>query len=377
MSVELLDPLDPAAWPPGSDAVRAYLAPFARDGVAAHIANLTTRVAGVRVGDTAFPVTVNDANTPGNAYVVSPHSAYALYAKEELRLVEVGVPTAPLAALADLTGAVLNAARLDRVVHVNNWMLSTNLYGGWTGDGLAELTRALTERFPDHFLAFRSVNAWSDPALPPAFKDAGWRLAASRQVWVTDDVARDWRPRSDAKRDLKLMAGSGYAIEDLPAFRPGDARRIAELYAQLYLDKYSRLNPVFTPAWMEATRASGLIAYRGARGPDGRLDAVIGAFARGRVMTPPVVGYDTTKPPEAGLYRIASAMFARMAEERGLMANGSAGAAEFKRRRGARPVIEYTACYARHLSRPRRLALEALRAALDGLIVPLMRKNQL
>jgi len=58
--------------------------------------------------------------------------------------------------------------------------------------------------------------------------------------------------------------------------------------------------------------------------------------------------------------------------QRAARLNGSAGAAGFKRSRGARPVIEYNAYYARHLSPPRRATVDGLRMLLDRVAVPLM-----
>ena len=75
-----------------------------------------------------------------------------------------------------------------------------------------------------------------------------------------------------------------------------DAERIAQLYAMLYLEKYSALNPAFTARWVIETARAGLIHYRCARDADGVIMAVSGSLRRGDVLTPPVVGYDTAKP---------------------------------------------------------------------------------
>jgi len=148
-------------WPPGTATERAYLEAFARNGSSVFIANLRTQILGVRWGDRIFPLTVNDAEY-GDAYVCLPHTAYALYAKAELRIVDAGPWTPALGLLADAAGYVLRRAEINRIVHLNNWMLSTNLHGGWAGDGLDEMRDALVRRFPDHIIAVRSINKWSD-----------------------------------------------------------------------------------------------------------------------------------------------------------------------------------------------------------------------
>ena len=70
----------------------------------------------------------------------------------------------------------------------------------------------LAERFPDHLLAIRSVDDWSAPALAAAARDDGWAMVPSRQIWVVDDLARDWRARS-----AYSAAKPGYSAWLLPS----------------------------------------------------------------------------------------------------------------------------------------------------------------
>jgi hypothetical protein len=374
----LFDPRDgpPGGWPADHAQERAYLEAFAQQGSTALIANLRTKVMGLRSGARTFPVTIND-DEYGDAYVCLPHTAYALYAKEELRLVDAGPWTPALGLLASGAGAMLRAARVNRIIHVNNWMLSTNLHGGWKGQDIDSIRDALISAYPDHLIAVRSLNTWSDAPLWQAFKDADWRMLPSRQIYVTDDLGTDWAPRRDTRRDLAMLAARAAHIDTLEMLRPGDAERIAELYAMLYLGRYSRLNPAFTASYIEMTHRAQVFHYRGLREPDGVLSSVVGCFVRGGVLTTPIVGYDTTRPPSDGLYRIASAMLAQMALEHGVKLNGSAGAAAFKRNRGARAVIEYSAYFVGHLARARRSVIAGVETVLNKIAAPLMMERGL
>lgn len=368
--VILFDPADPAArWPAIAPAERAYITALAQ-GVPHRIANVETRWLALASKGRVLPVTVNDGSR-AQSYVCSPRAAYVDYARRESEIVGLRGGTVLRAALTG-AGALFAAARLDRVVHIDNWLLSTNLHGGWTGADLPSLREAMVERFPDHLLAIRSVDPWSSPVLMGAARADGWAMVPSRQIWVVDDLARAWRPRNAFGNDRRLVARSGLAIG--PA-APADSPRIADLYRQLYVAKYSALNPVFTACWIAETMASGLIDYRVARDAAGTPVAVAGLLVRGGVATPPVVGYDRTRPSGDGLYRIASWLFMQAAMDRGLRLHGSAGAAHFKRLRGAHGVIEYWAMHAGHLSRPRRLAVAALAAGLERWAVPLMRRH--
>lgn len=373
----LFDPLapPPGAWPAACDS-RAYIEGVARAGATAMIPNVATRWLALRSGARVYPVTVNDGER-GGSYVCLPHSTYILYARAELDIVDTGRLRPVLRALIAVADRLLRWGEVNRIVHVDNWLLSTNLHGDWTGDDLPAIRAFLAERFPTHAIAVRSVDPWSSPALLDAARRDGWRLLASRQIWVTGDLAEDWRPRRNTRHDLRLLRRSGLAIDGFAEMSAADAERIAELYHLLYVGKYSPLNPVFSPAWVRMTWREGIVRYRGARDAGGTLVAVAGSLVRGGILTPPVVGYDTARPQAEGLYRIATLLFTTMAQERGARLNGSAGAAQFKRNRGATGVIEYMAVAAAHLPWRRRAVLALMAAALDRLAIPLMKRRGL
>ena len=335
------------------------------------IANVSTELAALEVAGRPMPVTRDDGRL-GGSYVCSPHSAYVLYACQELGIVGAGWMAPPArAALAGLD-LLLRGARINRIVHLGNWMLSTNLHGGWKGEGVAAAREALVESNPDHLLGIRSVDDWSSPGLRAALVADGWILTPSRQIWVADDLRSDWLPRHNHENDRRLIDRSPLVMADLEEVGDADSRRIAELYAMLYVGRYSVLNPILTPAFVQASARTGMIRYRVARDPEGVIMAVAGMWSEDGIMTPPVVGYDTARPRREGLYRIATWMFMERALESGWRLHASAGAAHFKRQRGARGVIEWNAYHARHLPRRRRLAVEALAAILTRFAVPMM-----
>jgi hypothetical protein len=378
MSCFLFDPLDPpdGAWPRGQEAVRHYIESIARAGVGAMVANLHCDWLALRSGERVLPVTINHGER-GGSYVCLPHSAYVLYGRRELALVDLGL-LAPLAhAAIGLVDLLLRAVRINRIVHVDNWLLSTNLHGDWAGEDARAVRECLAARYPEHLLAVRSVDPWSSPALEAALREDGWLMLPSRQVWVVDDLRRNWRSRTSVGHDRRILRRSPMTVESPLVARPGDVERIAELYQMLYLDKYSGLNPAFTPAWIEVSHGSGMLAYRVLRDADGRIQAVAGSWLRAGVLTPPIVGYDTARPRGEGLYRIASLLFCEHAEAAGARLHASAGAADFKRVRGARPVIECTAVWTGGIAPWRRWLLRGFAALLWWVAVPLMRRRQL
>ncbi len=376
MTASLHDPGELPA-PTASDTLaHSYITLLHRLGVSRAMPNVRTTLFGLKLGDQLLPVTVNDGER-GGSYVCLPHSAYSLYARREIALTTTGVAAWAMQRLIDLAEPLLRVADINRIVHIDNWLLSTNLHGDWQGDGLAAARHLLTQHFPAHIISIRSLDAWANAALLNATLADGWLLLPSRQIWVTDDMQAQWTRRRDVGHDRRLLRNSGLEIEELGTMSASDAQRIAQLYAALYLDKYSALNPAFSAEYIAATGADGIMRYHVARAGDGTIMAVAGTLTRGEVLTTPIVGYDTAAPVERGLYRIACLLAGDEALHDGRRMNGSAGAASFKRNRGATGVIEYSAVYVAHLPRARRWPIATIAAILQRFAVPYMRKHQL
>lgn len=354
----------------GSLAAR-HVAGIRAHGTPALIANAACEVMLLRAGEVRLPVTIDDG-TRGRSYVSSPHSTYVLYPRDEIALMGLGGVRYAAEGVLGLIAGLLRVSRLNRAVHLDNWLLSTNLHGDWQGEGLAGLRETLAARFPDHVTVIRSVDPWTCPALLDAVRADGWTLLPARQVWVTDDLQRDWRPRSHTKADARALRRSGLVLERPARIAPHDAVRIAELYHQLYVARYSAINPRFSPAYIMLSAETGLLDYNLLRNAAGEVMAFAALRCAGGVGTVPLMGYDMARPQEEALYRIASYAAAELALERGLRFHGSAGASQFKRNRGARGQIEYMAVDGRHLAPSRRAALAVLAAGLQRFMVPML-----
>ena len=122
------------------------------------VANLATRAEFLDDGERRYPVSVDDGDIGGNAWVCSPRTTYGDYASEE------AVRYAPSAAEPLLRAAGrgldgwLRRAGIDRAVAINNWWLSTNLYPQWRPGSAARLLRGALQRWPDHAVWLRSLN---------------------------------------------------------------------------------------------------------------------------------------------------------------------------------------------------------------------------
>lgn len=345
-------------------------------GIENLVANLATRLSLVRTRSASIPMTENDGEP--TCYICAPTVAYADYALEELRnFRSMPALQKSLEVLVGLTRPLIRSTGLDRQFQPNNWLLSTNIWCGWTTGEIAGLTAELVDRDRSRAIVWRSLNDESDRAALEAFRQAGYRLLPARQVYLYD-CRKELPPvRRDMRNDLKLLARTDLGLGGPETIGRQDFASIADLYNQLYRIKYTGLNPAYTPRFMEAMHDARLMEFHVLRETGGRICGVIGFFAAGDVLTAPVVGYDLSMPQEVGLYRRLVVFGMMEARRRRLLYNMSAGAALFKRTRGACPAMEYTAIYNRHLALGNRLAARVVETLLTRIGVPLMKRFEL
>ncbi len=338
------------SWPDSVDGdyARRFLTPLIQEGVTPYVANVATRMCVLRVDDLVLPFTVNDGER-GNSYVASPYTHYVSYAKEEVHLVGNRFVRWGVRTVLGVLGVWMRFGRVDKVVHVNNWLVSTNLYPAMAAEQREAVTDALRRRYPGHALVFRSVHRHRSSVVFDALRSIGYDAVMSRQIYMFDTGDdRNYR-RRPFKCDQRLLRRSAYRVGSTSDLTPDDGARLRELYGLLYLDKYSRLNPQYTSEFFALAIREGLFDFRAFRDPAGRIDAFLGAFERGGETTTPMVGYDTELPQRTGLYPLVSTVISTMARDKGVALNLSSGAAEFKRMRGGEPVAEYSLVLVDHL----------------------------
>ncbi|WP_439892572.1 hypothetical protein ACS7SF_08770 [Ralstonia sp. 25C] len=344
------------------------------------VANLVTQVDVVEAGGLPLPVTVNGSEDrvghADNAWICSPITTYGRYAAEESERLMPRVLRPVLRGAIGLADAWMRHAQLDRAVAVNNWLVSTNLYPSAAAFDLEALVRTCLERWPDRAIWLRSLNTVQHADWLRATAAAGFDLIPTRQVYVFRDL-HNTRQHQNLRRDLRWLDKTPLTFVPHGAFVDADFAQAERLYAQLYLDKYSALNPRYTAAFLRAWHAAGLLDCAGFRDAQGVLRAVVGVFGQGPLLTAPIVGYDTTWPPSAGLYRLLMAHVLRLTMKRDAELNLSAGAAHFKRLRGGVPAIEMSAVYTQHLPSATRRAIGVLRSLTTRIGVPIMQRFQL
>jgi hypothetical protein len=370
------DDLGSLDWPATEDGdyARRYLTPFMTHGPHTYLRNARAAIYALRAGPVVLPVTVSDFDL-ANSYVCSPYAHYVTYGQEELFNLKNPPVEAAMRLLFRPLAWYFRRGALDRAVLVNNWLLSTNLYPSGVAEHAAEMVDHLAAAFPDRAVIFRSVDARANADLLAALRASSARPVFSRRIYYQDVSSTYVQRRRDYRADLKCYQRTPYQVLDGADLGPADAGRIVELYADLYLRKYSYCNPQFTPEFVRLALAERLLTIK-AFARDGRIDAALGYFGRGGYITAPLFGYDTQLPKELGLYRLLTMRMSLDALEHGWTVHLSAGVGRFKRLRGGLPVIEYNAVFDGHLPASRRRPWRLLQVVTDRLAIPIIQKYE-
>jgi hypothetical protein len=361
-------------WPNSDMGLLAstWLDPILAGSPDSFITNCHTPMGIAVEGHAVLPFTVGPAAV-GDSYVCSPLSHYVSYGREELEKLKNRPLQIMLGGILSGLERWLRSSELDRVVYANNWLLSTNLYPELTCGQIERIAHALVNTYPEHAIVFRSVDENRGISVAKRLCAAGARRVFSRRVLYQDPGdPKIWR-KKQLRNDQKLLARTGYKVVPHDHLTESDMPRLQMLYNQLYLKKYSQLNPQFTVALLThlwRTRSWRFTALR----MDGRIDGVIGTYRRSGVLTTPLCGYDISLPQSLGLYRLLSMVTTLEAQAESLLVNDSAGVGHFKRLRGATPHREYNLVFDSHLPAHRRRAWTALKVVTDRIAIPIIER---
>ena len=323
-----------------------------------------------------IPIRV-DHSAFGATYVCSVYTTIVDYAVEELDIVSSISPAKKIhfRTLVFFISKLLRVVKIDEVVSVNNFLLSTNFYPTYRPGLATKIITELSEKYPKHAIMFRSVNRRCNAELICELKNTGCFLIPSRQVFIIDPKNTDLRRCRSHQNDLKLFRKTPYKVAEHHDLLDADFRRIVQLYDLLYLEKYSQFNPAFTEEFIRFAHDTGLIRFVGLRNESGILDGIKGCYYRGNVMTSSIIGYDTALPQKLGLYRMLTALSIQEAEKSGMLFNMSSGVGPFKLSRCAVKEIEFSAVYTKHLKLSlKKVVWSMLVRLLNMLVLPMMEK---
>ncbi len=371
------DEFDVIPWPNTgqADFARRYFKPFYDRGTKDLISNVDTDVHIAIVEGIVVPYTVGSRGD-NNSYVCAPQSHYVDYGCEELRHFKGSFLYYLALIIIPILRFFCNICQFNKVVMVNNWLLSTNLYPDISQEQIKALADSLKSRYPKYAIVFRSIDLGLREHLYRVLEEHGSRMVFSRRVHIVHrDNKKVWK-RSVIKRDNRLFKKSPYVLVSGEDLKEDDFERLADLYKQLYIGKYSHLNPQFTAEFMRHKWKENLWEFSGYR-IDDTFDAVVGTIHINGVGTAPVIGYEFDRPRKSGLYRLAYLEMLRSTQRRDETMHCSAGVAHYKQLRSAESYLEYNAVFDSHLPPQRKLPWWVFQQLSDKVIVPKMIEKNL
>jgi hypothetical protein len=322
-----------------------------------------------------IPATVS-RYIPQNCYVVSPFTQIVDYSKDELQKIDNPLLRFFCRLLVFFVQWPLRLAKIDSVQVLNNQCLSTNIYpDNWRELDVSALRKQGLNNFPKHALLLRSLNNRQHREFILHLKEDNWLPIVNRQVYLVLDHKK-WLAKRDSKRDLKLLNQDGWEFVSLDYTDSKQLQKAKNLYNQLYLEKYSRYNIQFTESFLKEFSKNNLLKIF-CLFHQGEMLGVVGLFVIENTLTVPIVGYDIHRPVKLALYRRLVIFTNRYALENNLQINQSAGAPQFKRTRGAEPVIEYNFAYVGHLSTYKQLVWRCLSIISHKIYRPILEKFKL
>jgi hypothetical protein len=351
-------------WGADQDGVGAYVRALADAPPKAALANAAFQCRVLQLEDRAFAVIAPEG---GSCWLTSLAVTYGRSARDEVAREVSGAEAIAFRALSHLAEGALRLTRADELVFANHLLFSTSLYGDWDGADLEPALAALREAFPKRAIVWRSLNLEDHGALAQCMERLGGRRLLSRIVWRIHDAAKDWVTRRDVRDDRKLAEAQGLRVEAARELSGADMQRVLALYDDIYRAKYSLTNPAYGEALVRAAIESGVLTLRLIRSQDGVIEGFTTEQRYQGALINPMLGYDRALPQSRGLYRIAMSASGERALAEGLLLNYSAGAASFKRNRGARPTLEFSMIFDDHLPAWRRSSYNALASALDAM----------
>lgn len=202
-----------------------------------------------------------NSNSNHSSYVSSPRSTWLRYAREEAcGQLSARLPASlgRLRSIANIgincvfspLSALISASGIDQSAIVGNHLVSTNLYPDWQAQNIAQMTEELVGEYPDRPLMMRNICSEVTPELASSLRAQSWDLIPARMIYTCDpQLATLWK-RNHVRQDAKLFSDGKLEIVTPEQILTSDLPHLRSLFRQLFIEKHSRLNPDFTPAFL-------------------------------------------------------------------------------------------------------------------------------
>lgn len=348
--------IDQMDWPQTEEGrlAKSYLLPLIKEGPESFIANAKTRLFILTLDDLIIPISVNEAEYE-NSYILSSYFV-AANLKEKANQAN-GLARVWSKPLAGFFGQMLKWMKINKVVIINNWLMTTNLYPELNEGQIKAITAFLKARFPDHYLMFRSVNNYKSSTVFEGLNLEKYRMIPSRNIYLYDPSRTSELPSSairKQKKDFNKIARANYRVETVQTLSEEEIPRVLELYQNVYVSRYTKYSPVYTEKYLRRSLENQILRIKVLK-KENQIYGVTGFLKKNGYLLIPFFGYDTSLPQEEGLYRMLSGVIMEEIENEKLVSHQGSGAPDFKKWRGYLEEKEYVAIYDHHLPFFRRL----------------------
>ena len=332
--------------------IKHVFEPLILQGTRPFIDNVDNEVQILTLDQVMFPLVIGNPKAKQNSYLCSTLSQYFDLAIEEIAL-EMKGKKSFIAKIAPVSLRIMRyffkMMAFEKVVFVNNFILSTNLYPKFDPEALKQAKKKLIEKFPKHAIVFRSVSETLDAQIHQELLSLKFKEIISRPILILDPTQKKYAKKRMFKMDKKLWEKNKvYYWDSSSHLNSSETRKVRELYTDLYLKKYSSLNPQYKDNFIKLLVESKLLDFKILR-KNGEIHGVTAFFERNGILTTPFIGYEQSIPIEVGLYRFLNFRLMEEAIQKNLLLNMSSGAANFKRLRGGTTSLEYNMVFFKHL----------------------------
>ncbi|MEL7269605.1 MAG: hypothetical protein AAGL34_08525 [Bacteroidota bacterium] len=264
---------------------------------------------------------------------------------------------------------------MEKTVFVNNFFLATNLYEKDTLLSHPSVTQHLKKHYPNRVIAFRSINESTDSGLLDQLKLQRGLPLACRQLYILDPNNGNFQKKRPVIRDRKLWEKTkGLQWQNVLQFDKKEIDILLTFYGDLYLKKYSELNPDYSSDFLEASMNSKILDFYILREMSSNLPLAVKAVEQTEhVVCTPFIGYDNTKPKNIGLYRLMHLKLTEIATDEGKIFNMSSGASTFKKQRGGEPCFDYHIIFIDHLPEKSQWFWKQFYSISESIIKPTMK----
>ncbi len=337
--------------------LRKYYEPLVKNSSKIFVRNSDHQVEILQVGSELYPLTIGRKSNKKTCYLFSLIAQYIDYTREEV--LEGSHYNKSQKAIVKFFFPFLRVfgswMGMERTVFVNNFLLATNLYERDTLLWAPLVTRYLKKYYPNRVIVFRSINESTDSQLLNKFKLYGALPFTCRQLYILDPKHHNFQKKRPVIRDRKLWEKTKDLYwQKVSRFDKKEINTLLSFYRDLYLKKYSELNPDYSADFLEVSMSSKILDFHILREIGSNVPLAVQAVERTKdVVCTPFIGYDNTKPKNMGLYRLMHLKLTEIAIEEDKIFNMSSGASTFKKQRGGVPCFDYHIIFIDHL--PKRI----------------------